>query len=188
MSARSRTLSRLKYLSAVSMTSIAAASCEGYGVVDPLPSPSCNNNPLPTVSARYATSKDGGADARADAALPDAADDAPSDGGTSEDTGIDAAGPPLYDGGGDGGGGRLVELTLGFDRQTRSSFGGAVSSDATIVDSTFYGAGARLLVAVPAGQGTAQLTLEAHCEGLVTRLVIDLTLGETDVTATARVR
>ncbi len=67
-SVRERTLQRMKVLAALGAATI-AASCGtqqgGYGVVDPMPSPSCfEKNPKPTVTASYVA-----ADAGADAAI-----------------------------------------------------------------------------------------------------------------------
>lgn len=178
---RARILARLRYLSAVSMASIAAVACgEGYGVVDPLPSPACNSNPLPTVAARYLTGGDAGADAAADANVADAAapDAEPTDAG-----GADASALP--DGGTNAGGARLVEITLGFERQTPNQYGQPVQSDAPIVASSFFGSGARLVVSVPGGRSTVQLTFPIICEGTQRKLAIALELGEAGVTAQA---
>ncbi len=175
---RARILSRLKYLSAVSMASIAAVACgEGYGVVDPLPSPACNSTPLPTVAARYLTGGDAGADAAVDANVADAAapDADPNDAGGADAT-------ALPDGGTKAGETRLVEITLGFERQTPNAYGQPVQSDAPIVESSFFGSGARLVVSVPGGRSTVQLTFPIICDGTVRELAVTLELGDASVT------
>ncbi|CAN5735359.1 hypothetical protein BH11MYX4_BH11MYX4_24570 [soil metagenome] len=89
-SVRNRTLARLKVLAAVGAAGL-AASCgrtlddsgiggdsglpdggreageDAYGVVDPLPPPSCFRNALPVAAVKYITDADAGDDAGADA-------------------------------------------------------------------------------------------------------------------------
>lgn len=56
---RARAVARMKALAAAGATSV-IASC-GYGVVDPLPQPTCFESPKPTVTARLLPA-DAGAD------------------------------------------------------------------------------------------------------------------------------
>ncbi|NOU29727.1 MAG: hypothetical protein HOO96_17620 [Polyangiaceae bacterium] len=179
---RARILARLKYLSALSMTSLAAAAClnDGYGVVDPIPSPSCTKPPLPTVAARYVSRNDGGADAAVDAGLTDAeALDAEASDAGADAQAADASTPS--DGGAKAGEARLVEISLGFERETPNQYGQPVESDAPIVESSFFGSRARLVVSVPAGRSTVQLTLPLICDGTTGKLAVALELGEASV-------
>lgn len=194
-SARGRTLNHMKYLAALSASAVAAA-CAGrtindanhdgipddqqdsgpdaYGVVDPIPRPSCfNSNGLPTVAAAYTNGiDDAGTDASADGGA-----DASADGGDD-----DASAPPL-----DAGGGRLVAVTFKFEKATQVVFGStATSTDAAVVESMISGSAGRVVLAVPEGQTDARVTLYLSCTGAdPSTLTIYLKLGPTSVTATA---
>ena len=65
-SVRNRTIARLKVLAALGAAGV-AASCgdTAYGVVDPLPHPSCFDSGRPTGTAKYVVDADAGADASA---------------------------------------------------------------------------------------------------------------------------
>jgi hypothetical protein len=171
-SARQRTLQRMKVLAALGAASI-AAGCgkvtgddttsrpadggldggeDAYGVVDPIPRPSCfDTSPRPTVSAAYVTpAGDAGADAE-----------------TEPDGGVDA-----------GELARRVEVTIGFDRETDVVFESSASADVPILETSMSSTGGRLLLAVPESRSTATVTLRFSCtsNGPGT-LRVHLTLG-----------
>jgi hypothetical protein len=178
-SARNRTLNHMKYLAALSAAGVAAA-CAGkvindanhdgipdeqqdggedaYGVVDPMPRPSCfNSNGLPTVSAQYTTDVgDAGADADAEGGVVDAGD-----------------------------GSRLVAVTFKFEKPTEVVIDSkATSTDATVLDSTISASGGRIVVSVPAGQDTARISMKVSCTAANdSGLFITLTLQTGQVVA-----
>jgi hypothetical protein len=141
-----------------------AAGCDAYGVVDPLPTPTCySRSSLPKVTARYVKDLDAGA-------LPaDSSTDA-GDGGAA--TGTEA---------GSGATGRFVEINVPVD-DAGVTFTGEVKSSMTIVDKSITPAGVRIVVLAPVNGDTGYLELGHTCAKGHAVLRIDVGFTEPEVT------
>lgn len=167
---RARAIARLKVLTAVGAG--VAVSCgkskgladghkpgdpEPYGVVDPMPRPTCFEGPQPTITAAYMAVPDAGAKKKADAGAMLA---------LTPDT-------------------RLVEVAVAFT-QTDIALGNVTSTDpnVSIVESKPEASGIKLIVRVPKTEGGSAdrpISVSTSCARGLTTIQITLRTTATAV-------